>query len=105
MQALWRTLRNPSDQIAHVAFRVLGKFGGGNRKMMIEPQALEFIDQDDIGPLLSIAFVDHKQTLSLPVKDIIEVKKISTSLLVNSKNNFTCTVYKNSFMWFLCVDV
>ncbi|CAB4061236.1 TRRAP [Lepeophtheirus salmonis] len=28
MQALWRTLRNPSDQIAHVAFRVLGKFGG-----------------------------------------------------------------------------
>jgi hypothetical protein len=75
MQALWRTLRNPSDQIAHVAFRVLGKFGGGNRKMMIEPQALEFIDQDDIGPLLSIAFVDHKQTLSLPVKDIIEVKK------------------------------
>jgi transformation/transcription domain-associated protein len=75
MQALWRTLRNPSDQIAHVAFRVLGKFGGGNRKMMIEPQALEFIDQDDIGPLLSIAFVDHKQTLSLPVKDIIEVKE------------------------------
>ena len=42
MQALWRTLRNPSDQIAHVAFRVLGKFGGGNRKMMIEPQALEY---------------------------------------------------------------
>lgn len=25
MQALWRTLRNPSDQVAHVAFRVLGK--------------------------------------------------------------------------------
>ena len=72
MQALWRTLRNPSDQIAHVAFRVLGKFGGGNRKMMIEPQALEFIEQDDIGPSLSIAFLDHKQTLSLPVKDIIE---------------------------------
>ena len=22
--------------------RVLGKFGGGNRKMMIEPQALEY---------------------------------------------------------------
>ena len=27
MQALWRTLRNNNDQIAHVAFRVLGKFG------------------------------------------------------------------------------
>ena len=34
MQALWRTLRNPHDPIALVAFRVLGKFGGGNRKMM-----------------------------------------------------------------------
>ncbi|GFX64435.1 hypothetical protein TNCV_4043251 [Trichonephila clavipes] len=38
MQALWRTLRNPVDSVAQVAFRVLGKFGGGNRKMMIEPQ-------------------------------------------------------------------
>ena len=26
------------DNIAHVAFRVLGKFGGGNRKMLREPQ-------------------------------------------------------------------
>lgn len=38
MQALWRTLRNPVDSVAQVAFRVLGKFGGGNRKMMVEPQ-------------------------------------------------------------------
>lgn len=38
LQALWRTLRNPSDSIAQVAFRVLGKFGGGNRKMLREPQ-------------------------------------------------------------------
>ena len=42
MQALWRTLRSPNDQVAHVAFRVLGKFGGGNRKMMVEPQALAY---------------------------------------------------------------
>ena len=47
MQALWRTLRNPTDQIAHVAFRVLGKFGGGNRKMMIEAQALEYVEQEE----------------------------------------------------------
>ena len=38
MQALWKPLRNPSDSIAQVAFRVLGKFGGGNRKMLREPQ-------------------------------------------------------------------
>ena len=72
MQALWRTLRNPSDQIAHVAFRVLGKFGGGNRKMMIEPQALEFREQDETGPSLSLTFSDYKQPMSMPVKDIIE---------------------------------
>ena len=37
-KALWKTLRNQSDSIAHVAFRVLGKFGGGNRRMLKEPQ-------------------------------------------------------------------
>ena len=37
-QALWKTLRNSNDGIAHVAFRVLGKFGGGNRRMLKEPQ-------------------------------------------------------------------
>ena len=34
MQALWRTLRNPNDQIAHVAFRVLGKFGSINSTIL-----------------------------------------------------------------------
>ena len=61
MQALWRTLRNTNDQIAHVAFRVLGKFGGGNRKMMIEAQALEYKDTDDSdGPKVTIYFPEHK---------------------------------------------
>ena len=72
MQALWKTLRNPSDQIAHVAFRVLGKFGGGNRKMMIEPQALDYLEQEEPGPALTVVFPDHKQPISLPVKHIIE---------------------------------
>ena len=56
-------------KIAHVAFRVLGKFGGGNRKMMIEPQALEFREQEQAGLLnipsyrsqkLQIPFFYHK---------------------------------------------
>ncbi len=38
IQALWRCLRTPPDTVAHVAFRVLGKFGGSNRKMLREPQ-------------------------------------------------------------------
>ena len=55
MQALWRTLRNPVDNIAHVAFRVLGKFGGGNRKMLREPQMVStyrrLVYSKDAGPL------------------------------------------------------
>ncbi len=43
MQALWKTLRNPSDSIAQNAFRVLGKFGGGNRKMLREPQKVRIV--------------------------------------------------------------
>ena len=72
MQALWRTLRNPSDQVAHVAFRVLGKFGGGNRKMMIEPQALEYAETEDPGPSITIHFPDHEDAIALPVKKVIE---------------------------------
>lgn len=71
MQALWRTLRNPNDQIAHVAFRVLGKFGGGNRKMMVEPQRLDYWDKDS-GPCVVIHFQELKQPVSLPVEKIME---------------------------------
>ena len=71
MQALWRTLRNPNDQIAHVAFRVLGKFGGGTRKMMVEPQRLEFWDKDT-GPYVVVHFQDLKLPVSLPVEKIME---------------------------------
>ena len=72
MQALWRTLRNPNDQVAHVAFRVLGKFGGGNRKMMIEPQALKYSTSDDAGPCITVNFTEHRNPISLPIKKVIE---------------------------------
>ncbi|KAK3867130.1 hypothetical protein Pcinc_027378 [Petrolisthes cinctipes] len=72
MQALWKTLRNPNDTIAQVAFRVLGKFGGGNRKMMIEPQKLEYNEQETPSTCISIQFSDHKSAITLPVEKIIE---------------------------------
>ena len=40
--------------------------------MMIEPQALEYKEQDETGPSLTVTFTDQKQPLALPVKDIIE---------------------------------
>ncbi|XP_074658755.1 transformation/transcription domain-associated protein-like [Tubulanus polymorphus] len=72
MQALWRTLRNPSDSIAHVAFRVLGKFGGGNRKMLAEPQKLNFNDKETVGPCLTVYFQDCKTPINFPVEKVIE---------------------------------
>ncbi|CAL1278798.1 unnamed protein product [Larinioides sclopetarius] len=72
MQALWRTLRNPVDSIAQVAFRVLGKFGGGNRKMMIEPQKLDYFNRESAGPCIAVHFQEHKTNISLPIGKVIE---------------------------------
>uniref|UniRef100_A0A1Y1MXI9 FAT domain-containing protein n=3 Tax=Photinus pyralis TaxID=7054 RepID=A0A1Y1MXI9_PHOPY len=71
MQALWRTLRN-NDQVAQVAFKVLGKFGGGNRKMMIEPQKLEYTTTDYDPPAIIVVFHDQKHAIEFPVEKVIE---------------------------------
>ncbi|XP_019648042.1 PREDICTED: transformation/transcription domain-associated protein-like [Branchiostoma belcheri] len=75
MQALWRTLRNPAENIAQVAFRVLGKFGGNNRKMLMDPQKLTPQDTDVAGPCITINFLDCKQPINLPVDKALEVIK------------------------------
>ncbi|XP_070565955.1 transformation/transcription domain-associated protein-like isoform X2 [Ptychodera flava] len=72
MQALWRTLRNPNDNIAHVAFRVLGKFGGSNRKMLKEPQKLTYKEEESVGPCIVVCFQDCKTPVALPVQKVIE---------------------------------
>ncbi|KAL7293008.1 hypothetical protein TKK_0013455 [Trichogramma kaykai] len=81
MQALWRTLRNPTDQVAHVAFRVLGKFGGGNRKMMIEPQKLEYNDRETNSPAIVARFHEPHKLIDFPVEKVIEtaVNALKTS--------------------------
>lgn len=71
MQALWRTLRN-QDSAAVVAFRVLGKFGGGNRKMMIEPQQLMYQESDAIQPAVVAYFQEHRKPIDFPVDKVIE---------------------------------
>ena len=72
MQALWRTLRNPADQIAHVAFRVLGKFGGGNRKMMIEPQRLEYNDRETTSPAVVVTIQDSGKQIDFLTEKVVE---------------------------------
>lgn len=71
MQALWRILRN-QDSAAQVAFRVLGKFGGGNRKMMVEPQRLEYYEKRALETNIVSYFVDYARPIDFPVDRVIE---------------------------------
>ncbi|KAJ8314001.1 hypothetical protein KUTeg_008562 [Tegillarca granosa] len=86
MQALWRTLRNPVDNIAHVAFRVLGKFGGGNRKMLREPQKLNYNDKETAGPCITVYFQDCKTPVSMPVEKAIDAAL--TALKCSTTDNY-----------------
>ena len=84
MQALWHTLRNPTDNIANVSFRVLGKFGGGNRKMMTEPQRIEYREWNSDnsgndsgtrsnGTNILVTFMDQKDSIQFSIDKAIEV--------------------------------
>ncbi|XP_060810438.1 transcription-associated protein 1 isoform X2 [Amyelois transitella] len=70
MQALWRTLHN--NEVARIAFRVLGKFGGGNRKMMIEPQRLDYRETDAPPPAVQAYFQDQPKPIDFEVDKVIE---------------------------------
>lgn len=76
MQALWKTLRNPSDNISQCSFRLLGKFGGGNRKMMAEPQMIDFVGNKEGfasgGTSIVVCFPEHKSSILFPVDKVIE---------------------------------
>ncbi|XP_041829403.1 transformation/transcription domain-associated protein isoform X1 [Melanotaenia boesemani] len=72
MQALWRTLRNPAESISHVAYRVLGKFGGSNRKMLKESQRLHYVVTEVQGPSIKVEFTDCKASIQLPMEKAIE---------------------------------
>lgn len=77
IQGLWKTLRSSSDQNAQTAFRVLGKLGGNNRKMMIEPQKLRY-NVNEInckefnGPIMKISFPNYTSNIELSLEKVFE---------------------------------
>ncbi|KAL9917178.1 transcription-associated protein Nipped-A isoform 1-T1 [Glossina fuscipes fuscipes] len=78
MQALWKTLRNP-DNAPLVAFRVLGKFGGGNRKMMTEPQGIQYVNSE-IQPTAVVAyFQEHERPIDFPIDKAVETAFVALS--------------------------
>jgi transformation/transcription domain-associated protein len=80
MQSLWKTLRNPSEPICKSSFRVLGKFGGGNRKMLVEPQKVEFVEKDPFsGPTITIEFPGYQDKVPLPVERVSVGNEVKTA--------------------------
>lgn len=77
MQGLWKTVRHPSDAIAQNCLRVLGKFGGNNRRMMIEPQRLNYIEQKEgstaHGTTIVVHFPDQKVSINLPIDKAVDI--------------------------------
>lgn len=50
---------------------MLGKFGGGNRKMMTEPQKLEFSTRDSPGPAIVASFPEYSKHIEIPVEKVL----------------------------------
>ena len=77
IQGLWRTLHSPNESIAHVAYRVLGKLGGTNRKMLIEPQKLKYNSnanncKEFNGPTIKVAFPNYAANIEVSLEKVIE---------------------------------
>lgn len=97
IQGLWRNIRSPSDSIAHVAYRVLGKLGGTNRKMITEPQKLKYnINSNDCkefnGPTIKVSFPNYTANIEVSLEKVLDscqtILKCSTSELFYKKHAF-----------------
>jgi transformation/transcription domain-associated protein len=96
IQGLWRTLRSNNDTNAQTAFRVLGKLGGNNRKMMIEPQKLKYNTninncKEFNGPTIKITFPNYTSNIELSLEKVFEscqnVLKVSSPVTSTILNN------------------
>ncbi len=77
IQGLWRTLHSPNDSIAQVAYRVLGKLGGTNRKMLIEPQKLKYNPNSNNckefnGPTIKVFFPNYAANIEVSLEKVLE---------------------------------
>lgn len=67
-----------------MAYRVLGKFGGSNRKMLKESQKLHYIVTEVQGPSITVEFSDCKASLQLPMEKV-KAEASKEALFVCSK--------------------
>jgi len=76
-------LRNPVDNIAHVAFRVLGKFGGGNRKMLREPQRVSTQQTDNY---VFFSFIPEIYIIAYFSLSFTHIYRITAAMKVKTDN-------------------
>lgn len=65
--------------------RILGKFGGRNRKMMIEPQRLEYTVKESAGPAVVVHFPDQSKPIELGLA------KVQSQFFIGSDKRVTRT--------------
>lgn len=77
IQGLWRTLRCQNETIAVAAYRVLGKLGGNNRKMIVEPQKLAYNKNQSFtsskefnGPIFKVSFPGYPGDIELSLDKV-----------------------------------
>ncbi|KAK0395513.1 hypothetical protein QR680_001317 [Steinernema hermaphroditum] len=78
MQGIWRVIRHSNDaSCTTVALRIMGKFGGLNRKMLLEAPHLEYAvrDKDDINPAVLLKFRRSTETVKVPPAPQPETEK------------------------------
>lgn len=75
IQGLWNTLRSPNETIAQAAYRVLGKLGGSNRKMIVEPQKLKYNtnlsnSKEFNGPTVKVSFSNYQANIEVSFEKV-----------------------------------
>jgi transformation/transcription domain-associated protein len=75
IHGLWRTLKSTNESIAQTAFRILGKLGGSNRKMMVEPQKLTYnknmiSSNEFFAPLIKLRFAQCEKPVQLSLEKV-----------------------------------
>lgn len=64
-------------------YRVLGKLGGGNRKMMNEPQKLDYQTNRTNNPAVVVQFVDYSMPINLCLQKVIIISSVYSKALPN----------------------
>ena len=76
MMSLYRLLSHANNDIAQNTFRILGKLGGNNRRILNEPQQIED-EQDELDAdqgkeiFLQMFFESESKAISLPLRKIL----------------------------------